>query len=227
MPVIQLVNETPNERLSYVILELLSHTGFGDIPFKQPPAFTRRVLYNLFPGFHNTSPWEEFLVKNITPPYITAEPQIIHRGLNWESTGSTSATKVGQVESSITRTVASFAKNLFWPSRSAESQTVNPLPKFLILASDGFADICSDADSPSTSNKKLKQIVASWAYSMSLVRPPMTDTDSVPWSTEDNMALRLLRRAIGGEDRPGVSKVLTLDMDGAWIDDTSIVVMTI
>ena len=219
--------ETPNERLSYVILELLSHTGFGDIPFKQPPAFTRRVLYNLFPGFHNTSPWEEFLVKNITPPYITAEPQIIHRGLNWESTGSTSATKVGQVESSITRTVASFAKNFFWPSRSAESQTVNPLPKFLILASDGFADICSDADPPSTSNKKLKQIVASWAYSMSLVRPPMTDTDSVPWSTEDNMALRLLRRAIGGEDRPGVSKVLTLDMDGAWIDDTSIVVMTI
>jgi pyruvate dehydrogenase phosphatase len=41
------------------------------------------------------------------------------------------------------------------------------------------------------------------------------------------MALRLLRKVLGGDDRFGVSKVLTLDMDNAWIDDTSIVVMTI
>jgi len=40
------------------------------------------------------------------------------------------------------------------------------------------------------------------------------------------MALRLLRRALG-EDRFSVSKVLTLAMDEAWIDDTTLVVMTI
>jgi pyruvate dehydrogenase phosphatase len=42
----------------------------------------------------------------------------------------------------------------------------------------------------------------------------------------DNMALRLLRRALGG-DRYSVSRVLTLDMDVAWIDDTAIVVQTL
>lgn len=41
-----------------------------------------------------------------------------------------------------------------------------------------------------------------------------------------NMALRLLRRTIG-DDRFAVSKVLTLDMDEAWIDDTALVVATI
>ncbi|KZP03066.1 tubulin-domain-containing protein [Athelia psychrophila] len=28
----------------------------GDTPFKQSPEFTRRILYNLYPGFQNTSP---------------------------------------------------------------------------------------------------------------------------------------------------------------------------
>ncbi|KIM49636.1 hypothetical protein M413DRAFT_60043 [Hebeloma cylindrosporum] len=152
---------------------------FGDIPFKQPPAFTRRVLYNLFPGFHNTSPWEEFLMRNRTPPYISAEPQIIHRRLD----GS------------------------------------DPSPRFLILASDGFADLCE--------GEGQKRIIESWARGMVARNPPESVTDSEPGSRQDNMALRLLRRAVGGEDRFGVSRVLTLDMDVAWIDDTSIVVQTL
>lgn len=41
------------------------------------------------------------------------------------------------------------------------------------------------------------------------------------------MALRLLRRMLGGEDRYSVSRVLTLDMDEAWIDDTAIIVQTL
>lgn len=50
----------------------------GDTPFKQPPEFTRRILYNLFPGDGDTSPWEEFLVRNKTPPYISAMPEVTH-----------------------------------------------------------------------------------------------------------------------------------------------------
>ena len=41
------------------------------------------------------------------------------------------------------------------------------------------------------------------------------------------MALRLLRQVLGGEDCFSVSRVLTLDMDVAWIDDTAIVVQTL
>ncbi|KAJ3862617.1 hypothetical protein EV359DRAFT_65476 [Lentinula novae-zelandiae] len=42
----------------------------SDTPVKQPPELTRRILYNLFPGFHDTSPWDEFLARNRTPPYL-------------------------------------------------------------------------------------------------------------------------------------------------------------
>lgn len=177
----------------------------GDTPFKQPPEFTRRILYNLLPGFHDTSPWEEFLVRNQTPPYITAEPEITHYRLDND--------------------------------RSL-------LPRFLILCSDGFSDLCS--------NEGQSRIVSDWAQGMvindvmlstspSSVTPlplaplsssPVTNRSgngAVPGTESKNMALRLLRRALGGDDRFSVSRVLTLDMDGhgAWIDDTAIVVQTI
>ncbi|KAF9228818.1 protein serine/threonine phosphatase 2C [Gyrodon lividus] len=54
----------------------------GDTPFKQPPEFTRRILYNLYPGNHDTSPWEEFLVRNFTPPYISSTPEVTHYPLD-------------------------------------------------------------------------------------------------------------------------------------------------
>ncbi|KAG6909587.1 hypothetical protein DXG01_016626 [Tephrocybe rancida] len=149
----------------------------GDIPFKQPPAFTRRILYNLFPGFHNTSPWEEFLVRNRTPPYITAQPEVTHRRLDGPSQG----------------------------------------PRFLVLSSDGFADLCS--------GEGQQRIVASWAKAM--VDQPFEVQAGGTSERPDNMALRLLRRALGGDDRYSVSRVLTLDMDVAWIDDTAIVVQTL
>lgn len=56
--------------------------GIGDTPFKQPPEFTRRILYNLFPGDHDMSLWEEFLVRNFTPPYISSMPEVTHYRLD-------------------------------------------------------------------------------------------------------------------------------------------------
>lgn len=130
----------------------------GDTPFKQPPEFTRRILYNLSPGLPDVSPWEEFLVRNRTPPYISTEPEIVHTRLQGE--------------------------------------------QYLILCSDGFVDLCGGDGH--------KRIVTDWA---------------TKWRHHDgNMALGLLRRALGGEDNFRVSKVLTLDMESAWIDDTALVV---
>ncbi|KAJ7585675.1 phosphatase 2C-like domain-containing protein [Mycena floridula] len=188
-------NEHPGEPEcvydSRVLGALAPTRCLGDTPFKQPPEFTRRILYNLLPGFHDTSPWEDFLVRNQTPPYISAEPEITYRRLE--------------------------------PSET---------PRFLILCSDGFADLCS--------GEGQRRVVADWARNMvtgtevlpssptvmsPLSSSPMSPT--VPGTESSNMALRLLRRALGGEDRFSVSRVLTLDMDGAWIDDTSIVVQTI
>ncbi|KAJ3761873.1 phosphatase 2C-like domain-containing protein [Lentinula raphanica] len=155
--------------------------SLGDTPFKQPPEFTRRILYNLLPGFHDTSPWEEFLVRNRTPPYISAQPDITH------VTSSSSSS----------------------PS----------LPRFLILSSDGFTDLCS--------TEGQQRIIADWARSVVTMHTSPTSLPSTPGYESRNMALRLLRRALGGDDRASVSRVLTLDMDVAWIDDTSIVVQTL
>lgn len=73
--------------------------------------------------------------------------------------------------------------------------------QYLILCSDGFVDLCSDEGQ--------EKVVLDWARH----------------HKGGNLALGLLRRALGGEDSFRVSKVLTLqDMDSAWIDDTALVV---
>ena len=46
-------------------------------------------------------------------------------------------------------------------------------------------------------------------------------------SGKTNLALKLLRHSIGGEDAKSVSRVLTLDMNTPWIDDTTIVIQTL
>ena len=156
-------------------------------------------------------------MRNITPPYITAEPDIVHRRLD-----STQSNVISSGSNSYT---PAFQTDLRWtrkPSRGGinrQSPAKNALPRFLILASDGFLDLCE--------SEGQKRIIESWANSMVSRNPPESVTDAKPWSQQDNMALRLLRRIVGGDDRFGVSRVLTLEMDGAWIDDTSIVVQTL
>jgi pyruvate dehydrogenase phosphatase len=155
----------------------------GDIPFKQPPVFTRRILYNLYPGFHNTSPWEDFLVLNHTPPYISAKPEITHRRLDRSS--SASARTVGQTI----------------PSR------------LLILSSDGLTDLCQGPGQ--------QKVIGTWARNL---QRNMGERSGV---RSGNMALQLLWQALGAEDNDSVSRVLTLDMDSSWIDDTAIVIQVL
>jgi len=44
---------------------------------------------------------------------------------------------------------------------------------------------------------------------------------------EENLALRLLRHVLGGEDLVSVSQMMTLDMDTPWMDDTTIIVQAL
>jgi pyruvate dehydrogenase phosphatase len=157
--------------------------GIGDIPFKQPPVFTRRILYNLYPGFHNTSPWEDFLVLNHTPPYISAKPEITHRRLDRSS--SASARTIGQTV----------------PSR------------LLILSSDGLTDLCQGPGQ--------QKVIGTWARNL------QRNVGERSGVRSGNMALQLLWQALGAEDNDSVSRVLTLDMDSSWIDDTAIVIQVL
>jgi pyruvate dehydrogenase phosphatase len=43
----------------------------------------------------------------------------------------------------------------------------------------------------------------------------------------ENLALRLLRHALGGEDLMSISQMVTLDMDTPWMDDTTIIVQAL
>ena len=154
-------------RLRLVALTMSS--GIGDTPFKQPPEFTRRILYNLFLGGHDTSPWEDLLVRNLTPPYISAMPEVTH-----------------------------------YPLGASQKR----LRRYLVLASDGFTDICGEAQ---------RSVIERWLQCV--------ESGSECCET-DNMALKLLWQGLGG-DVMGVSKMLTLDMDVPWLDDVSIVVQSL
>jgi len=140
----------------------------GDVPFKQPAAFTRRILYNIFPAYSRTSAWEEFLDRNLTAPYISSEPDVVH-------------------------------KKLSSPTRNG----------YLIMCSDGLADLYS------SQNLSERQMIEDWARAVTA-----EELDSC------NLAVKLLRHALGG-DAKSVSRVMTLDMDSPWIDDTTILVQTL
>ncbi|KAJ7042054.1 phosphatase 2C-like domain-containing protein [Mycena alexandri] len=160
-----------------VLGALAPFRGLGDVPFKQPPSFTRRILYNLHPGFADTAPWEICLARNLTPPYISAAAEITHRRLKPPGTDQTRR------------------------------------PRYLVLASDGFTELCRVSGR--------ERVLATWAKrEAAQARAP-----SAP--AQGNLASRLLRQALGGEDRAGVSCMLTLDMDEPWVDDTAIVVQTL
>jgi pyruvate dehydrogenase phosphatase len=44
---------------------------------------------------------------------------------------------------------------------------------------------------------------------------------------EENLALGLLRRALGGEDLMSISQMITLEMESPWMDDTTIIVQAL
>jgi pyruvate dehydrogenase phosphatase len=111
------------------------------------------------------TPWETFLARNCTPPYISSEPDIVHRRLGPRS--------------------------------------------FLILATDGLSELFDGAGRA--------DMVAEWAHCVA----------DAAKDREKNLALHLLRHALGGEDLVSISQMMTLDMDTPWMDDTTIIVQTL
>lgn len=151
----------------------------GDAAFKQPAIFTRRVLYNLYPGVADPTPWETFLSRNRTPPYISSQPDVIHRRLGPRS--------------------------------------------FLILATDGLSELYDGSGR--------SDMVADWARCVAEAaagaKAKARNSEKEKDGEEDNLALRLLRRALGGEDLMSISQMITLEMESPWMDDTTIIVQAL
>ncbi|CAE6471788.1 unnamed protein product [Rhizoctonia solani] len=61
--------------------------AFGDVAFKVPAAYTRHVFLRAKPGFRVHSSVEAFTTRNLTPPYLSAIPDIVHVDLAGDSEG--------------------------------------------------------------------------------------------------------------------------------------------
>lgn len=142
-----------------------------------PATFTRRILFNLYPGVPDPTPWELFLSRNHTPPYISAVPEVIHRRL------------------SLTPHLSPFA----------------PRP-FLILATDGLRELYDGLEREEAAQQWVDAAGAAFGEGR------------MPNANPDNMALRILRTALGGDDLEAVSQMVTLEMESPWMDDTTVVV---
>lgn len=69
--------------IQYLTTPTLSmfNAAIGDHTFKLPSAYTSHCFLHSNPGFQVHFTVEEFTKLNITPPYLTAEPEIVHRQL--------------------------------------------------------------------------------------------------------------------------------------------------
>lgn len=102
------------------------------------------------------------------------------------------------------------------PSASTTSDTNTAGEKFLIMCSDGLTDLYFV---PGESDSKLESSAERWMQVVSAASATSTDGGDEP-----NLALALLRDAIGGNDLDKVSRYLTVEMDHRWMDDTTILV---
>jgi pyruvate dehydrogenase phosphatase len=89
-----------------------------------------------------------------------------------------------------------------------KTHTGRPRDHFLIMCSDGLADLY-DSQSP-------KDMINRWIGTVAKCIEMRSQTN--------NMALELLRDALGGEDTRLVSRNLTVEMEDKWMDDVTILV---
>ncbi|KAI0371138.1 protein serine/threonine phosphatase 2C [Pilatotrama ljubarskyi] len=100
------------------------------------------------------------------------------------------------------------------PLRNDHSRTKGNTapPRLLVLCSDGLSDLYD--------GYSFQDMADEWIQ----VVGQELDSTSVPGAGRANLALSLLREAIGGSDTQLVSRNLTVEMEERWMDDTTIVV---
>lgn len=91
-------------------------------------------------------------------------------------------------------------------------RSLTPADRYLILSSDGLSDLYREYEGDSTSL---------WANVVGKAGKTATEGKG------KNRALELLRESIGGNDEKKVSSYLTLERNGRWMDDTTILVMNL
>ena len=108
---------------------MVGFVAVGDHLFKLPVEYTTRVFMNAADAFKISTPLTEIIPRIITPPYLSAEPDVHHVALK------SAFQRREPVDSS-----ASVA-----PGDPTITQR-----RFLILCSDGLTDLYQEAEDPSS-----------------------------------------------------------------------------
>ncbi|CAE6540199.1 unnamed protein product [Rhizoctonia solani] len=81
--------EEPEITLKNRVLGAIAVTrALGDVAFKVPSVYTREVFLRAKPGFRVHSSVEAFTERNLTPPYMSAIPDVVHVNLAGDSQGT-------------------------------------------------------------------------------------------------------------------------------------------
>lgn len=102
--------------------------------------------------------------------------------------------------------------DVYFLDLGAEARQGSAAQRALILCSDGLTDLYDGYSH--------QEMADEW---MELIGREL-DSQSGPNSARGNLALSLLREAIGGSDTQLVSRNLTVEMEERWMDDTTILV---
>lgn len=144
----------------------------GDHVFKLPAIYTKKVFMAAQPGFSFTTKVEDFLGRNLTPPYVSNRADIQH----------------------------------------VDTSTLEATSLRLIMCSDGLVDLyMSEA-------RQIDELADDWVQ---LLAKKDVSEGNV------NLALCLLRDALGGDDAERVSRMMTVEMCYRWVDDTTIIVQNL
>ena len=84
-------------------------------------------------------------------------------------------------------------------------ELVQGTSSFLLMCSDGLMDLYED--------ERLEFLAKKWVSKI-----------GGDCQKKDNLALDVLREALGGKDEEKVSRMLTVEMSFRWMDDTTILV---
>ncbi|KAJ4465395.1 phosphatase 2C-like domain-containing protein [Lentinula edodes] len=168
--------------------------ALGDYPYKLPSIYTDRVFLHASQSRNQRELIDSVSNRNLTPPYISNVPDVKYVDLKSKRLGNS-------------------------PSGLNTDKKGNniALRMCLLMCTDGLVDLYED-------ELETKEPLDIFPRCMDVACAVPTARYCKTSTTDhcDNVALSILRDALGGTDIEKVSAMMTVEMQEKWMDDTTI-----
>lgn len=166
--------------------------ALGDYPYKLPSIYTDRVFLHASQSRNQRELINSVSNRNKTPPYISNIPDVKYVDLKSKRLGNS-------------------------PSGLNTNKQGNDtaLRMCLLMCTDGLLDLYED-------ELETKEPLDIFQRCMDVACAVPTACETSTTSHCDNVALSVLRDALGGIDIERVSAMMTVEMQEKWMDDTTI-----